>query len=154
MNLTRLRWTKNIVRDDGIWAYSHADNIRIDENFNLHWKPDAHKNAARPEKDDLAILRQKTKVTHLVKFVDNTEPKHDFSNQWLYRVVKVVWMADVWGEPPAQTEIFDCSLKLHGGNIMELENIKALSENWKNQGGMSSFNRHIQRKLKLQLSSV
>ena len=71
MDLTRLKWTKNINREDGEWAYSYKD---IDDNskiFNLHWKSDSYENAQKPQEKDLIILRQKGKVTHIVELLNN-----------------------------------------------------------------------------------
>lgn len=148
MDSTQLKWTKNINREDGEWAYSHKDNLHASEIFKLHWKPDSAHNAGKPEQGDLAILRQKTRVTHLVEFVDIEEPKEDSNNSWLYRLVKVVWIVDVWNEPPHQNDVFDCTLRLHGGKIMELENLKNLKERWDTQGGIAGFQKHIQQKIK------
>jgi hypothetical protein len=35
MDLQRLRWTKNVKRDDGAWAYS---DFKIGDLFKLAWK--------------------------------------------------------------------------------------------------------------------
>ncbi len=151
MNLNQLKWTKNINRDDGKWAYPHKDIDYNTKVFNLHWKPESYNNAAKPEKGDLAILRQKTRVTHIVEFIDSDAPQKDLenNNKWICRLVKVIWMADTWSEPPHQKDLFDCSLHLEGGNIMKLENIQNLRQRWDAKGGMPSFQKHIQKKLKL-----
>ena len=149
MNLTRLKWTKNVNRADEEWAYSHKDGVNTF--FKLHWKPDSYKNAASPEAGDLAILRQKARVTHVVEFIDNAAPQEDpEDNEWIYRWVKVIWIADVWHEPSHQDLIFDCSLQaLQGGNIMKLENIQSIQQRWQSEGGIANFQKHIQRKLRL-----
>jgi len=156
MNLTQLKWTKNINRKDGEWAYPRKDNIERFTDFKLHWKPDSQKsynNAINAKKGDLAILRQNTKVTHIVEFIDNDEPKEDSENDnnWIYRLVKVIWMPDTdnWAELPHQDDIFDCSLKLRGGNIMQLENIQSLRQEWNRKGGIIGFQKHIQETFKL-----
>ena len=151
MDLTLLRWTKNINREDGKWAYSYEDKLEEDAVFKLHWKPDSYNNAANAKKRDLAILRQKGRVTHIVEFIDNDKPKEDpeNDNNWIYRLVKVIWMADNWSEPPYQKDVFDCSLNLQGGNIMKLENIKNLTEKWNTKGGIISFQKHVRQILKL-----
>ena len=151
MKLTQLKWTKNIKRADGEWAYSHKDNIDTSKYFKLHWKLGSHNNAAKPEKDDLAILRQQGKVTHIVKFINNNRPQEDLEqdNKWIYRCVKAVWMADIWSEPPCQKDVFGCSLILEGGNIMKLENIQNIRQRWDTNGGMIGLQERIQKKLKL-----
>lgn len=56
MNLTQLKWTKNINQEDGKWAYSYQDidnNLKI---FNLHWKSNSRENARKPQEQDLIIL--------------------------------------------------------------------------------------------------
>ena len=91
-------------------------------------------------------------MTHIVEFVDNATPQKDLeeNNKWIYRWVKVIWMADVWHEPPHQNDIFNCSLKgLEGGNIMKLENIQSIQRRWQSEGEIADFQKHIQKKLKL-----
>jgi len=149
MDSTQLKWTKNINREDGEWAYSHKENVHPSKIFKLHWKPDSVHNAGKPEQGDLAILRQKTRVTHLVEFVDNEKPKEDSDNSWLYRLVKVMWIADVWNEPPHQNDVFGCALSLQGGEIMKLKNIRNLEEKWNTQGGIAGFQKYIQQKFEL-----
>ena len=151
MNLNQLKWTKNIVREDGEWAYSYKDGIRTSSDFKLHWIPSSEANATKPEKGDIAILRQKARVTHVVEFVDNNVPQADLeqNNEWIYRLAKAIWMADVWNEPPHQNLIFDCSLNLQGGNIMRLENIENIKQRWKSEDGLANFQHHIKQKLEL-----
>ena len=153
MESTLLKWTKNIRREDGEWAYPRKDNISHSGKFELHWKPYSYKNATTAEKGDLAILRQKAKVTHIVQFIDNDEPHADpkNDNNWIYRWVKAIWMPDIddWSELPHQNDVFNCSLHLQGGNIMKLENIKNLREKWNTQGGIAGFQKYIQQKFEL-----
>lgn len=149
MDLTQLKWTKNIKREDGEWAYSYKNIDYNSKILNLHWKLDNFDNAGKPEERDLIILRQKGKVTHVVEFLNNSIYKEEPENNWIYRLVKVIWMTDVWSEPPHQNDVFDCSLNLQGGNAIKLENIRNLRQKWDNKGGMPSFQKHIQKKLKL-----
>lgn len=153
MNLTQLKWTKNIKREDGEWAYPRQDNIHLLTDFKLHWKPDSYKNSTNAEKGDLAILRQKAKVTHIVKFIDNDQPKEDpeQDNNWIYRWVKVIWMPDTdnWDTLPHQNDVFDCSLNLQGGKLTKLENIQNLTEKWDTKGGITSFQQYIKQKFNL-----
>lgn len=70
MDLTKLKWTKNVNNNDGGWAYQNIDlNSKI---FSLHWKKKQEENAQKAEEGDLVILRQKTKVTHIVELLNNT----------------------------------------------------------------------------------
>lgn len=48
MNLTNLKWTKNIRRADGAWAYSEFKAYHL---FKLAWR-DNEPNANKPQKDD------------------------------------------------------------------------------------------------------
>jgi hypothetical protein len=54
MDLQGLRWTKNVRRGDGAWAYSQ---FKVSDLFKLAWK-DNEANANRLEKGDLILLRQ------------------------------------------------------------------------------------------------
>lgn len=146
MNFNSLKWTKNINREDGRWAYTHRE-INSNLIFSLHWKKQSENNARKPQEKDLVILRQKACVTHIVELLNNTI-YYDDHNGWIYRLVKVIWMADVWSEPPLQTKVFGCKLNLQGGDVMKLTNIKAISNTWKD-ATIADFHKHIQRELNL-----
>lgn len=145
MNLNSLKWTKNVNRDDGKWAYSPQE-INSNLIFCLHWKPQSRNNAQKPQEKDLVILRQKARVTHVVEFLNNEIYDGDGHNDWIYRLVKVIWIADVWSEPPLQTKVFGCKLNLQGGDVMELTNIKAISDTWKDATTID-FHQHIRQEL-------
>lgn len=147
----KLKWTKNINREDGEWAYSHEEiNSKI---FNLHWKLESYNNAEKPPEKDLIILRQKGKVTHIVELLDNHAKNNDYHQEkWVYRLVKAVWMAEPWSEPPHQDDVFGCQINLQGGNIMELKNIEAFKKRWNPDEGMGDFHNHITEILKLENS--
>lgn len=147
MNIDSLKWTKNVNRDNGSWAYSHQE-INSNLIFSLHWKPQSRNNAQKPQEKDLAILRQKAYVTHIVEFLNNEIYDGDEQTDWIYRLVKAVWIADVWSEPPLQAKVFGCKLNLQGGDIMELKNIKVISDTWKDNN-MTNFHKHIQRELNI-----
>lgn len=149
MDISNLKWTKSITRDDGRWAYSY-DELNTDSNFfGLHWKSDSIDNARRPQEKDLIILRQKGKVTHLVELVNNSIYDDEHNEGWIYRLVRIIWMADVWSNPPHQKDIFDCEICLMGGKAIDINNIQTLRERWDYQGGISGFQTHVMKKLKL-----
>lgn len=146
MDISCLKWTKNVKRNDEKWAYPHQE-IK-DNHFNLHWSPDSEFNANKAQEKDLIILRQKARVTHLVEVVSQQAEKDNNAEGWFYRCVKVIWIANVWSEPPHQAEVFGCQLDLQGGNIMELKNIQALNNRWNlESNGIKDFYQHINRKL-------
>lgn len=147
MDLTKLKWTKNVNHKDIEWAYQ---NIDLDSKvFELHWKPDNTENAQRPKEGELIIVRQRTRVTHIVELLNNTLYPAKTENCWIYRLVRAVWMAEFWSEPPKQDDVFGNSLNLQGGKVMEIENLSAFKERWSNKGGLSTFQEHVSKELKL-----
>ncbi|MCC5637061.1 hypothetical protein LC593_14595 [Nostoc sp. CHAB 5844] len=52
MDLQRLKWTKNVRREDGEWAYWR---YKADDLFRLAWKDD-EANTSRPQKSDLILV--------------------------------------------------------------------------------------------------
>jgi hypothetical protein len=54
MDLQALKWTKNVKRNDGTWAYRE---YKVSDSFKLAWKDD-EVNANKPEKGSLILLRQ------------------------------------------------------------------------------------------------
>jgi hypothetical protein len=141
MNLEKLRWTKN-VNDQGFdkyWAYQNREidcKLKI---FLLNWNKAQKSNASKPEEDELVILRQRKKVTHIVKFLNNTLYDDGSGSDFgIGRLVQVIWMTDDWNIPPKQDqdEIFGFQLHLQGGNIME---IKCLSRSLEYSWGIAKF---------------
>lgn len=148
MNLQRLKWTKNVRRIDGAWAYSQ---FKVSELFKLAWKDD-EANASKPEKDDLILLRQKGYVTHLVRVLDY-KPEREFpiADYDIYRIVEVVWSIDC-SNPPISAKadvMFGYSevLSYQGGNIMELKTLTTFKKCWDKDGGLVGFQRHIQKEI-------
>ncbi|MHC5936898.1 hypothetical protein [Nostoc sp.] len=75
MDLNGLVWTKNVKPIDGeIWAYESIPTIYPDlKIFALHWRNLENKdeiNAKTPQEGELMILRQHSKVTHIVKMLN------------------------------------------------------------------------------------
>ncbi|MDZ4873741.1 MAG: hypothetical protein CLLPBCKN_003137 [Chroococcidiopsis cubana SAG 39.79] len=98
MNLTRLKWTKNVKNQDGrYWAYKDkTEYIEPAENiFGLNWKYNQYENTCKPQKDDFIILRQHARVTHVVRVIDNELYKELTAKEFsFYRMVKTVWIAN------------------------------------------------------------
>jgi len=68
MNLTGLKWTKNVKSQNSkYWAYKDkTEYIEPSENiFGLNWKYNQNENTCQSQKDDFIILRQHAKVTHV-----------------------------------------------------------------------------------------
>lgn len=151
MDLTELKWTKNINHqgDDKYWAYQDIDSgLRI---FGLHWKKEEYKeNARKPKEGELIILRQRAKVTHIVKLLNNTLYKEPDDTEFsIYRLVQVIWMAEYWSVPPHQDIIFGYHVHLEGGKIMELETLPTFKNHWDSRGGLAGFQKHLLKELKL-----
>ncbi len=53
MDLTKLKWTKNVNHSEIEWAYQDIDTKS--KVFDLHWKSDSLKNASKPQQGDLII---------------------------------------------------------------------------------------------------
>lgn len=72
MDLSKLKWVKNVRPDQG-WAYDKINEKPIPEAkiFRLHWCNDKD-NAQKPQKGDLIALVQLAKVTHIVELLDDT----------------------------------------------------------------------------------
>ena len=149
MDLKNLKWTKSVTPQykNDIWAYFKFEDYEL---FKLSWK-DNEKNAKKPEKDDLILLRQKGYVTHLVKVLDH-EPKKD---HWqghfnIYRIVEVLWVID-WknlSDLYQAEEVFGYDEVLHyqGGNVMELDNSQTFKKRWDSDGGLNGFQNHVANK--------
>ena len=150
MDLQRLRWTKNVKRDDGAWAYS---DFKIGDLFKLAWKDD-EANASKPQKDDLILLRQKGYVTHLVKVLDYKAEREAWEGDYtIYRIVEILWTIDC-DRPPSSAkadEVFGYSevLKYQSGDVMELETLRTFKQRWDNNGGLGAFQEYVRDLFKL-----
>ncbi len=148
MDLTELKWTKNVNHqgDDKYWAYQNLDpDLNI---FRLNWKAKQAKNALKPEESELILLRQRTKVTHIVKLLNNTLYKEP-GEFGISRLVQVVWIADYWSVPPEQDMVFGYHVHLDGGKVMKLET-PTFNELWGSRGGLVEFQNHVLKALKLE----
>ncbi len=73
MDLNKLKWIKNVNNPEGGWVYKHEEVTYpyLVPEFSLHWKTTALENANKPNPSDLILLCQRTRVTHLVKVLDD-----------------------------------------------------------------------------------
>lgn len=155
MDLNGLIWTKNIKPIDGeIWAYESIPTIYPDlKIFALHWRNlrgRDEKNAGYPLEAELMILRQRSKVTHIVQILNKQlYPDKNAGNEFnIYRLVQVVWMTNDWDHSPKNDEVFKCDIKFpQFGKAIKLENIQAFQERW-GKGGLA-FQQHVQNLLNI-----
>jgi hypothetical protein len=150
MDLQGLKWTKNVKRDDGAWAYSQ---YQVSDLFKLAWKDD-EVNANRPEKGDFILLRQQEYVTHLVRILDYKAEHEVWKGDYnIYRIVEVLWTIN-FDNPPVSAKanaMFDYPevLDYRGGNVMELEGRPTFRQRWNDNGGLGGFQSCIQNLLDL-----
>jgi len=150
MNLENLKWIKNVKRHDHEWAYTHHEINQKSNTFNLHWKLKSRENAEKPDEKDLIMLKQNGKLTHIVQLLDTYSKNDDHHHkEWVYRIVKPIWMADVWNEPPCVNDIFNCEINLQIGSAINIMDVKSLKERWNLDNGVNEFQNHIAKKLKL-----
>jgi hypothetical protein len=150
MDLTELKWTKNVNHqgDDKYWAYQNIDpDLNI---FRLNWKAEYAENALKPLESELILLRQRTKVTHIVKVLNNTLYKDPHGGEFsISRLVEVVWIADYWSLPPEQDMVFGYYVHFEGGKVMKLETLDTFKNHWESRGGLVGFQNHVLKALKL-----
>jgi len=157
MNLSRLKWTKNIKPSHG-WAYKPERGTPIAMEFpeakifGLTWRSDKD-NASKPEKGDLILLHQYAKVTHIAEFLDNDLYDTGDTNWGIYRVVKAVWIPPLskdWATLPHQNEIFGFDVFIMDGLAHHLDTPGQMSkfhEHWSSQGGLEAFQKHLAEQL-------
>jgi len=154
MNLTGLKWTKNVKDQDGrYWAYKDKNEyIEPAENiFGLNWKYNHSENACKPQKDDFIILRQHARVTHIVRVLDNELYKDLTAAEFsLYRMVKAVWMAADWHNPPTYEQVFGQKIFFpRDGKVIDLENMNFFQESWECKAGLLGFQNHVRQLLQI-----
>ena len=143
---SKLLYIKNVRDLDGGWAYTlkHIQEIgglvesRV---FELHWSP-AGRGAKLASKDDLMILNQQAKVTHVVEMLDD-EVRKDESGY--FRWVRVVWMPQEkdWYQLPHQREILGFEPpRIGGGTVYSFTspNFGKFHAAWNN---LQDFQKHI-----------
>ncbi len=151
MDLTNLKWTKNVRHQDSeLLAYP---NVNIGDLFKLGWK-DNKSNADKPHKDDFILLRQNGFVTHLVKVLDYKHERESWEGDYnIYRIVETLWVINfdslpreakadnVFGYP----KVFN----YEGGHVMKMETLPTFKEYWDNNGGFEEFKNHVRTTLNL-----
>ena len=147
MDLTKLKWTKNVNHPEKEWAYSYEDIDFKSKVFYLHWTEDSRSNAGIPKEEDLIIIRQRTNITHIVQVLNNTV--YSESENLPNRLVKAVWMAAFWNEPPEEESIFGYTINYPSGKVLDLGKSPKFNEHWNNKGGLSAFQKQVQKTLKL-----
>jgi hypothetical protein len=143
MDLTKLKWTKNVNHqgNDKYWAYEDIDSdLKI---FRLNWKIEQEENALKPDKNELILLRQRAKITHIVKLLDKNVSREPMDGEFaISRLVQIVWIADFSSVPPEQDMVFGYHVQLQGGKVMKLET-PTFNKHWGRRGGLVEFQKHI-----------
>ena len=139
MDLSRLKWTKNVRPEQG-WAYKPergtptAMELPEARLFGLTWKIDKD-NAGKPKKGELILLHQYAKVTHIAEFLDNEVYDTGDNNWGIYRIVRAVWTPPLnqdWATLPHQDEMFGFDVFIMDG----------LAHNLDTPGKMAKFHEH------------
>lgn len=161
IDLSRLKWTKNVNNPD-VWVYRHNE-IRypyLVPEFKLHWAKGEEANCGKPDIGDIILLRQQTKVTHLVMTLDDQIGNVPNPTHPLTRRVQVLWIApeslntpdaQIWDNAPSQDDVFGFDVKLQSGKAIELDHIQNLNEEFKDQGGLAAFQKRVAEKLGLKV---
>lgn len=155
MDLNRLIWTKNVKPlSSERWAYENIAPIYPElKIFTLHWrnlKCRDEINAKTPQEGELMILRQRSKVTHIVQMLKNQlYPDKNAGDKFnIYRIVQVVWMTDNWDNPLDTNTVFGCGIKFPpNGKAIRLEKLQAFQERWNTEG--LAFQQHVQNILNI-----
>ncbi len=155
MDLNGLIWTKNVKPLNGEdWAYHSIPTIYPDlKIFALHWRNfqgGDEINANTPQEGELIILRQRSKVTHIVKMLNKQlYPDGNTGELFnIYRLVQVIWMTENWERSPDTNKVFDCVIKFpQNGKAIKLENIHVFQEHWGKKE--LAFQHHVQSVLNI-----
>lgn len=154
MDLSRLKWAKNIKPDHG-WAYKpdrgtpiamELPEARI---FGLNWKTKNKSNAGRPTEGDFILLHQHAKVTHIAEFLDNKVYDTGDPDWGIYRIVRAVWIPPLgkdWATLPHQDEMFGFNVSIWNGLARNLDTPGKMSkfhQHWSSKGGLAAFQKHL-----------
>jgi len=162
MDLSRLKWTKNIKPDEKYadWAYKPERGIPLAMEFpeagifGLNWKTKYKNNARRPQTGDLILLHQHARVTHIAEFLDNNIHNNISEPDWgIYRIVRAVWIPPSyknWATLPHQDKMFGFKVSIWNGLARNLDTSGVRSkfhEHWSSKGGLKAFHKHLSREL-------
>jgi hypothetical protein len=159
VDLSRLKWTKNIKPEQG-WAYKPERGTPIAMElpeakiFGLTWANTRRGNAVEPKQGDLILLHQHAKVTHIAEFLDNNLYDNISEPDWgIYRVVRAVWTPPSgkdWATLPHQDEMFGFDVFIMDGLAHNLDTpgrMPKFHQHWSSQGGLAAFQRHLATEL-------
>ncbi|WGV23801.1 hypothetical protein [Halotia branconii] len=148
IDLTGLKWSKNVNHQSRgkYWAYDFDSNSKI---FLLNWKNTSKENAYKPKEGELIILRQRARVTHIVKLLNNVLYDHGFNSEFsCCRLVQVIWITNNWDKLPTYEEIFGYPINFPpDGKVMNLEKKEDFQLHWKQHKGLLGFQNHVQKEL-------
>lgn len=135
----KILYMKN-VKDPEKWAYS-LDRMQKPEtrSFELFWRKGSH-GYQRPLPEDLMILHQRARVTHVVEFLDNQIRETD---NGFFRWVRAVWMPEQnWSQLPHQKEVLGFSPNYADGNTHSLKspNFTTFRKAW---NSLEEFQSHL-----------
>lgn len=139
----RILFIKN-VRDPEKWAYSLTQMQRPEGRaFELMWRLASH-GFSQPKAEDLMILHQRAKVTHVVEFLDDQVRQTETG---VFRWVRAVWIAEQdWNQLPHQKSVLGFSPNYSDGNTHSLysPNFSTFREAWSDVG---EFQKHVVQRL-------
>ena len=143
-NPGKILFIKNVKHPDpNEWAYS-LEGMRQPESrtFELMWRASSH-GVNQPKAEDLMILHQRAKVTHVVEFLDDQVRQTDTGS---FRWVRAVWLPEQdWNQLPHQREILGFSPRYADGNTHALNGsgFSTFREAW---SSLEEFQKHIFRR--------
>ncbi|HIK45481.1 MAG TPA: hypothetical protein IGR64_11450 [Leptolyngbyaceae cyanobacterium M65_K2018_010] len=107
--------------------------------FELFWLPSS-KGAKAASKDDLMLLNQHAKITHVVEMLDDEVRENSAG---YFRWVRVVWMSEEtnWSRLPHQREVLGFEPPtIGGGTAYSLANLGKFQETW---DSLEAFQHHV-----------
>lgn len=141
---SKLLFIKNVRDPNGLWAYT-LDRIRDMDGsiesrvFELYWTS-ASKGAKSASQDDLMLLNQQAKITHIVEMLDDDVRENAAG---YFRWVRVVWMSNEsdWSQLPHQRDIIGFEPPtIGGGTAYSLANLSKFQETW---DSLEDFQEHV-----------
>ncbi len=150
---SRLVWMKNVNRGDVRYAYFHAEEEEPPVSsppdhleFKLHWPlHNGGKNASTPKVGDLLLVWQKSRITHLVEFLDDVliDDKDRWPNHPWRRRVRALWYADPAHEAPYFEDLTGVRYHPQSGLALRLRRLTPLARTWGDKGGLPAFQDHV-----------